>query len=33
MISVINYETNLYYTVDYILVERIKKIFVSAGAW
>ena len=33
MQSVINFDTNLYRTVDLFLVERIKKIFVSAGSW
>jgi hypothetical protein len=33
MKSVINFDSNLYKTVDLILVERIKKTFVSAGSW
>ncbi len=33
MISVIEFDSKLYNIVDLILVERIKKTFVSAGSW
>ena len=33
MISVTNFDANLYKTADLILVERIKKAFVSTGSW
>ena len=33
MKSVINFDSNLYKTVDIILVDKIKKVFASAGSW
>jgi hypothetical protein len=33
MKSVINFDSDLFKTVDLILLEKIKKIFVAAGSW